>query len=157
MEKVVELTEENEAKEETLEETAKKTAKTVKEVFDSFSDEVPEIPEEESQPTEEEVKKAKGFLNSFSEFIQSNRFRDEVNKAAREYQVPPKRVAENFFEKALGTIGDILGIGINVAGNAAHTLITLLSTLCHGAVNIIVKVANGIASMITMNKTCCVA
>jgi len=123
-------------------------AEAVNDTMDSFSDEIPEEP-----VTEEEVKSAKSYLKQFMDYIKSAGFKKDINNAAYQYQVPPKKVAQNFFEGILGTIGDILGVAISTAGNAAHTLIDVLATVAHGAVNILVHVAQGIASFFTLNKT----
>ena len=94
------------------------------------------------------------FLKQFTDYIKGDTFKRDINDTAKKYGVPPKKLAQNFFEKALGTIGDILGIAINTVGNAGHTLIDILATVAHGAVNLIVNVANALARMITLNKTC---
>ena len=76
------------------------------------------------------------------------------NETAKKYGIPPKKLAKNFFEKVLGTIGDVLGIAISAVDNAAHMVVNILSTVVHGAVNIVVGVANALASIVTLNKTC---
>lgn len=122
------------------------TAKAIKETLNEFSDDV--INEGA------EVKKARGFLQDFTKYIRSDAFKKDVNDTAKKYNLPPKKLAENFFEKALGTIGDVLGITINCVGNAGHMLVNLLATIAHGAVDIIVMVANSLARVFTLNKTC---
>ena len=131
-----------------LQKTVQATAQAVQESLNSFSDEV---------PSDTEVKKAKGFLNQFQEYIKSAGFHKDVEDVARKYNVPPKKVATNVFEKALGTVGDVLGIAIGTVCDVGHTLVNLLSSIAHGAVNIICKVANALARMVTLNKTCVAA
>ena len=128
-----------------LRQTVQDTAQAVQDALDGFSDEI---------PTEEETEEAKGFLKKFTEYIKGDTFKRDINNTAKKYGVPPKKLAQNFFEKALGTVGDILGIAINTVGNAGHTLIDILATVAHGAVNLIVNVANALARMVTLNKTC---
>jgi len=130
---------------EDLRKTVEATAQAVKESLDSFSDEV---------PTESEETKARNFLNMFTDYIKGESFKKDINDTAKKYGVPPKKLAENFFEKALGTVGDVLGIAIGTVGNAGHTLIDILATIAHGAVNVIISVANALARLVTFNKTC---
>lgn len=99
-------------------------------------------------------KEAKGFLNNFKSYIQSANFKQDVNDVAKKYGVPPKKVAQNFFEKALGTVGDILGIAINVVCNAGRMVINIASTVANSIINLIHSIASGIASIVTLNRTC---
>jgi hypothetical protein len=122
------------------------TAKAIKETLNEFSDDVVN--------EGAEVKKARGFLQDFTKYIRSDAFKKDVNDTAKKYNLPPKKLAENFFEKALGTIGDVLGITINCVGNAGHMLVNLLTTIAHGAIDVIVMVANSLARVFTLNKTC---
>ena len=131
--------------EEDLRKTMQDTAQAVKETLNSFSDKV---------PTDNETTKAKGFLNQFMNYINSDIFKRNINDTAKKYNIPPKKLAQNFFERALGTVSDVLGIAIGTVGNAGHTLVDILSSIAHGAVNLIVNVANALANMVTLNKTC---
>lgn len=129
-----------------LQQALQGTAQAMQETLNGFSEEVPS--------DNEEVKKAKGFLNQFTEYIKGESFKRDINDTAKKYNIPPKKLAENFFGKALGTIGDVLGIAIGTVGNAGHMLVDLLSTIAHGAVNLIVNVANALARVFTLNRTC---
>ena len=131
--------------EEDLRKTMQDTAQAVEEALNGFSDEV---------PTDDEATKAKGFLKQFTDYIKGDTFKRDINNTAKKYNVPPKKLAQNFFEKALGTVGDVLGIAISTVGNAAHTLVDILSTIAHGAVGLIVNVANALSRIVTLNKTC---
>lgn len=124
---------------------------TMQDVAQAVSDAISQFDDE---PSEQEVDKAKGFLGSFMDYIKGAGFKQDVMSASKKYNVPPKKIANGFFSSCLGTIGDILGIGISTVGNVGHTLIDLLSSVAHGAVNLLVKVANGLASMVTFNHTC---
>lgn len=134
-----------EAKEE-LKADLKETAKAIKDTLNDFSDDV--IKEGT------EVKKARGFLQDFTKYIKSENFKKDINDTANKYNLPPKKLAEGFFAKALGTIGDVLGITISCVGNAGHMLTNLLATIIHGAIDIAVMVANALARVFTLNKTC---
>ena len=123
-----------------LQQSMQETAQVMQEALNSFE-------------TQEE-KEAKGFLHTVKDYIKSDAFKSDVAEVSKKYNVPPKRVAQNFFEKALGTVGDILGIGISVVCNAGRMVINLASTVCHGIINLIQSIANGLASIVTFNKTC---
>ena len=102
----------------------------------------------------ENEKKAKNFLTDIKDYISSQAFKDDVNEAAKKYNVPPKVIAQGFIERAFGTVGDILGIAINVVCNAGRTVINVASTIAHSIMNLLQSIANGIASIVTLNKTC---
>ncbi len=106
------------------------------------------------QQTQQGTQQARTFLGNFMDYLQNGGFQRDINDTSRKYNVPPKKLAENFLERVLGTIGDVLGIVISTVGNAAHTVVDILATLAHGAANVIVNVANGIASVFTGNKSC---
>jgi hypothetical protein len=124
----------------------KETAQAIKESLEEFSDDV--INEGAK------AKKARGFLQDFTRYIKSENFKADVNATAKKYNVPPKKLAENFFEKALGTIGDVLGVTFGTVGDVGHMLTNLLATIIHGAIDIAIKVANALARVFTFNKTC---
>lgn len=128
-----------------LEETMNETAQVMNEAINGFDDAEETV----------EVEKAKSFLNDFKSYIQSASFKDDVNEVSQKYGVPPKKVAQNFFEKALGTVGDILGIAINVVCSAGHMVVQFAATVVHSIVNLIQGILNGIATIISGNRTCC--
>ena len=129
-----------------LQECVQSTVQVMNDTLNSFSD----------TTTAEVIKesKAKRYLNDFKSYIQSASFKEDVDEVAKKYGVPPKKVAQNFFEKALGTVGDILGIAISVVCNTGHIIVNIASTVCHSIVNLIKSIANGIASIVTLNRTC---
>ena len=51
-------------------------------------------------------------------------------------------------------VGDILGIAISVVCNAGRMVVQIAGTICNGIINLIQSIANGIASIVTLNKTC---
>lgn len=130
----------------------KETMQTITDVINEFSDEINEKPA--SPKDEAKVEGAKEDIKSFMDYIKSDGFKENINEKAEKYDVPPKKVAENFFEKALGTVADVLGLAVTTAGNAVHALINLLSTVLHSTTNIIVKVASALVSIVTLNKSC---
>lgn len=135
-----------------LHETIKTTVSSIQGVLNEFSDEVPvQEPVQEKIAPEEE---AKTKINDFLNYIKSDFFKTDVNETAKEYNVSPKKLAENFFEKALGTIGDVLGIAVDTTGNIAHSLVSILSAVMDSAITVITKVANALVRIVTLNKTC---
>lgn len=132
-----------------LQQTLNNTVETMNETLNSFSNKAP-------QETEKE-KKAKSFLSDFQNYIKSSQFKSDVNEASKKYNVPPKKLAQNFFEKALGTVGDILGVAISTICNAGHMIVNIAGTVCHGIINLIQNIVSGLASIVTFNKTCVTA
>ena len=131
---------------ETVQQTMGSTMEAINQAMNDFADEViSESPNE---------KKAKGFLNSLKSYVQTQAFKDKVNETSQKTGIPPKKVAQNFFERALGTVGDILGIAISVVCNAGRMVVQIAGTICNGIINLIQSIANGIASIVTLNKTC---
>lgn len=130
----------------TVQQTMDSTMEAIQEAMNSFSSEViNEAPNE---------KKAKGFLNSLKSYINTQEFKNKINETAQKTGRPPKEVAKNFFEKALGTVGDILGIAISVICDAGRMVVNIAGTICNSIINLIQSIANGIASIVTLNKTC---
>lgn len=127
------------------EEDVKDFTAQFKELFNAFAEEIPN--------NSHEAKSAKGFFKKFSDYVGSKKFADDVNEKAEKYKVPPKQIAKNFFLKVLGIIGDILGIVVNTVCSIVDTAVTLLATLLHGAVAVIGKVGNAVASVVTLNQT----
>lgn len=127
------------------EENVKDFTAQFKGLFDAFAEQIPN--------NSHEAKSAKGFFKKFNNYVGSKKFADDVNKKAEKYKVPPKQIAKNFFLKALGIIGDILGIVVNTTCSIIDAAVTMLATLLHGAVSVIGKAGNGLVSIITMNQT----
>lgn len=127
-----------------LNDSLKKAGETVQKVMDSFEDET---------PTDKEVEESKQFIQGFTNFIKSDDFKDAINMAAKKSGVPAKKVANSFFGKIAGSVGDILGIAINIVDAGANTLIDLLAAALRGSVTIICKVAQFLTRMVTFNRT----
>lgn len=130
-----------------LQQTMQATAQAVEASLNGFEDVIPETQEAKE-------KKATNYLNKLQEFIKGEDFKNQINQTAKKYNIPPKKLAHNFFEKALGTVGDILGIAIGVVCNAGRTVITIAGTIANGIVNLIESIFRGIASIVTLNRTC---
>ena len=133
--------------EEALRKTMQDTAQAVEEALNGIDDVIPETKEAKE-------KKATNYLNKLQEFIKGENFKNQINQTAKKYNVPPKKLAHNFFEKALGTVGDILGIAIGVVCNAGRTVITIAGTIANSIVNLVESIFRGIASIVTLNRTC---
>lgn len=117
-------------------------AKTVEDTINGFSNEIPM-----------NEKDARGFLGAFTDFIQSDTFRNDINEKAKKYGIPPRQLAKNFFTKILGIVGDILGIAVSTVGNVAHTIANVISTVLHSGVDLICRLASGISRIVTLNQS----
>lgn len=140
---------------ESLNKTMEETAKVMQEKLDSLSDEVP--PSNGATQNSKAVKNAKNFLDGFMNFIKGDKFTESINRNAIKYNIPPKRLAQGFFGKILGTIGDVLGIAIGTVRSVGHTVINVIGIILNGAVDLVCNVANAIASIFTLNSTNVVA
>lgn len=102
---------------------------------------------------EEKVKKANNVLNQFKSYVGSKSFTADVKNLSAKYKVPEKAIATNFFEKVLGTVGDIFGIVFGTIEGLCHNLINLVGAIAHGIVSTICNIANAIGRTVTLNKT----
>lgn len=143
----------DEKKTQDIKDMVKETAETISEVMSDFSDEViqetQEVETEMNQKLEEGKEKVKEFLN----YIKTPEFKEKINSEAKKCKVPPKVYAESFFEKALGSISDVLNIAVSTVGGAVHSLIDLLHVVLISGVDIVQKVATSLVNIVTLNKT----
>lgn len=107
---------------------------------------------QEPEMTQEE---AMGIFENLKGFFQSGQFAQQCNTASKKTGIPAKQIAKGFITKILGTIGDILGIGINVVRSFGNGIIEIITAIAKGAVNVVCNVAQGIASIVTFNQTAC--
>lgn len=126
--------------------TLNETVQMMNETLNSF--------DENTEAETEKEKEAVSFLKSFKDYIGSMEFRNDVGEVSKKYNKSPKEVAQNFFEKALGTVGDILGIAINVVCNAGRMVVNIVATVANSILNLLQSILYGVASIITCNKTC---
>lgn len=101
----------------------------------------------------EKVKKANNVLNQFKNYVGSKNFTADVKNLSAKYKVPEKAIATNFFEKVLGTVGDIFGIVFGTIEGLCHNLVNLLGAIAHGIISTICNIANAIGRTVTLNKT----
>ena len=105
------------------------------------------------EPSQAQQQADRDFLNSFINYMKSGKLKEDILGQSREYNIPPKMIAKNFFERVLGIISDIGGIVINTACNALDAIIDGVATILHGAVNIIHNIASAIGRILTLNQT----
>lgn len=102
---------------------------------------------------EEKVKKANNLLDQFKSYVGSKSFTADVKHLSAKYNVPEKAIASNFFEKVLGTVGDIFGIVVGTIESFCHSIINLVGAIAHGIVNTICNIASSLGRVVTLNKT----
>ena len=110
-------------------------------------------PEDKQPENKMSEKESKDFLKNFKEYVGSFEFKQKLKQASKETGIPTKTIANNFFEKALGTVGDILGVVVETTRNAGHTLIKIIDTVLNGAIDIICNIAQALFRLVTLNKT----
>lgn len=133
------------AQSQTVENVLNDTVSSMQCVMEDFDDECQVTPKE---------KKAMDYLNQFNDYIKSGAFTQNIKETAKKYKVPEKELAKNVFEKVLGTVGDILGIAINVICDAGRFVVRIVGTVVNGVIDLIQHIFNGAARIITLNKTC---
>ena len=106
-------------------------------------------------PVNEEMtqEEAMGIFDNLKNYFQSGQFAQQCNATSKKTGVPPREIAKGFISKILGTIGDILHIGINVVCSLGNSIIDIITAIAKGAVNTVCNVARGLASIVTLNKT----
>lgn len=105
------------------------------------------------EPTEEEVQESKDFLNKFMGFVKGKEFDNRCEDLSKKYNVPKKQVAKSFLSKALGTISDILHIGIGAIEDFAGAVLSLIYNIINSGIRIICNLARNLATLVTFNKT----
>ena len=106
-----------------------------------------------AQPIPLNPENDKRFIQQVINFLAGSEFEQQCQTVGAKYKLPPKVVAKNFCLRILGTIGDVLGIAINVTRNFVKGTIQLLISILFGGVDLICNVAQGLVSVITLNQT----
>lgn len=105
------------------------------------------------------------YAQQVYEYVNSPQYQADLQYQAQANGVSKKAVEDKFFQKiweniksigkkVLGTVGDILHIGVGVVQNTFSTIIDLLKAVLSGVVNTVCGVANGAVSIVTLNQTC---
>lgn len=105
------------------------------------------------EPTEEEVEESKDFLNKFMGFVKGKEFDNKCEDLSKKYNVPKKQIAKSFLSKALGTISDMLHIGIGAVEDFAGAVLTLIYNIINSGIRIACNLARNLATFVTFNKT----
>ena len=119
-------------------------AQTIDDIINQFDENIGDT---------EDVKEAKSTFKSFLNYIAGSAFKEDVEETAEKYKVPPKQLAKNFITKALGILGDVLGIAVSTVGNVLHTILGVIYTIAKGTVDVLVKAGNAVARFVSFNQT----
>ena len=125
---------------------------------EDYTETVNQAPHEATEPqqevfTEKDAKEAESFIKGFMSFLKGDGFEQAVNDTADKTGLPKKTVAKNFVMKCLGTIGDVVEIGVSMVEDCALTLINVLAMLLTKSVNLLVRVAKRLTRIVTLNQT----
>lgn len=93
------------------------------------------------------------FIERMIHFLAGREFEEQCKSVGAKHNLPPKIVAKNFCLRILGTIGDILGITINVTRNFVKGTIELLVSILFGGIDLMCDVAQGLVTIFTLNQT----
>lgn len=132
-------------------EPTKETAKVIAETTEDISDDF--LNEFSDEPLEVDPEKAVSRLKGFVNFLKSDTFKNKINSAAYKKGIPPRKLAHGFISKTIGTLGDVLGIGIETIRMTLNGLLDLLHSILKSGLNIIMNAVQGLARMITFNQS----
>lgn len=112
-------------------------------------------PQEETEPQSIPLnpENDRRFIERMIHFLAGREFEEQCKSVGAKHNLPPKIVAKNFCLRILGTIGDILGITINVTRNFVKGTIELLVSILFGGIDLMCDVAQGLVTIFTLNQT----
>lgn len=119
--------------------------------FDDFD--CNEFEEFTDEDQEDFVNKAKNAFKKFWDYVGSEDFKEDLNEKSKKLHVPPKRLAKNFFEKALSILGDVVGTAFAIGANILDTLVTVMERIARGAVEIFARAGEALSRFISLNHT----
>lgn len=105
-----------------------------------------------NEPLTEDPQAKKKLKNMIS-YLNSERFENKINEEAYKNGIPPRRLAKGIVSKALGVVGDILGIVVNTASCTLSGLIELLHSVLQKGIGLITRILNGVCRIVTFNQT----
>lgn len=105
------------------------------------------------KPLEANPEQAKAKLNGFMKYLKSQKFVDKINAEAMKTGIPPKKLAKGFISKAIGTLGDVLGIAIGTVQMTLNGLLDLIHCILGKGIDIIMNAFRGLVRIVTFNQT----
>lgn len=101
----------------------------------------------------ETEQESKTYLNNLMRFVQTDNFDKLCSKWEKKSGYSKRKVAETFFQRCLGTIGDFTCIGCDTFESVVHKFISIVGNILKLAVSIITKLAKAAFRVITLNYT----
>lgn len=101
----------------------------------------------------ETEQESRSYLNNIMNFVKSENFDNLCTKWEMKSGYSKKKVAETFFQRVLGTVGDFGCIGCDTFESVVRKAIGFISVILQLAVTIITKLAKALFRVITLNYT----
>lgn len=112
----------------------------------------PEMIEVKANTEIKDEKEAKKFLEGFMGFVNNGSMDKKAEEISARTGLPTKEISKNFALKALGILGTALEVGVNTAGDVVATLINLIGRLLLGGVELIIRTAQRLIRIVTLNQ-----
>ena len=112
--------------------------------------------EKDTTPTcEEDINdmNAKDYLMDILDYFKSGDVFTDIKRRSNEEGVNHKDVADSFFKKVLGTVGDVFDMVFDFVGNSILVVVEVLRNVILGTATGIIGVARKLINIITLNQT----
>ena len=143
---------------ETVEEETSATSSTTEETSTSSTTEetsaAPSTTEETSAASSKQLKldDAKIFLHQFMTYLSSHQYENDLTQLAIQYNIPKKRLAQNFIGRIFGVISDVFGVVVETTRYTVKTIIGFIAYLLQTGTDLICNFALGIGRIFTFNQ-----
>lgn len=114
----------------------------------------PSTTEETSAASSKQLKldDAKIFLHQFMTYLSSHQYENDLTQLAIQYNIPKKRLAQNFIGRIFGVISDVFGVVVETTRYTVKTIIGFVAYLLQTGTDLICNFALGIGRIFTFNQ-----
>lgn len=95
---------------------------------------------------------AKIFLHQFMTYLSSHQYENDLTQLAIQYNIPKKRLAQNFIGRIFGVISDVFGVVVETTRYTVKTIIGFIAYLLQTGTDLICNFALGIGRIFTFNQ-----
>lgn len=95
---------------------------------------------------------AKIFLHQFMTYLSSHQYENDLTQLAIQYNIPKKRLAQNFIGRIFGVISDVFGVVVETTRYTVKTIIGFVAYLLQTGTDLICNFALGIGRIFTFNQ-----
>jgi hypothetical protein len=97
---------------------------------------------------------ARGVIKRWADYVKNGEFTKKIMEISSDTKVPEKKLATNFIQRVLGTIGDKTEVVGNTLEDLAKSFLNILHFILKKTVEIIIKAAKFLIRLLTFNYTC---